>query len=121
LSWESICFASTPPRSKGSTLSLLFSLLSITWGICFSLKANPKRPNRSRFGTVLAQLDLRSPGVNPLVRQFYWHTGTPVQALKPDSALPPDNRSRHQSSEREASRANFPEQTSGPAFLPVCP
>ena len=22
---------------------------------------------------------LRSPGVNPLVRQFYWHTGTSVE------------------------------------------
>ena len=46
-------------RSKASFASSPFSRFSTTWGICFSLKGNPRRLNRRGFVTVLPRCTSR--------------------------------------------------------------
>src|SRR5438309_1978110 len=44
--------------SRHSIVYIWFPIFPTTWGICFSLKRNPSRVNRSSFGTVMSQLGL---------------------------------------------------------------
>jgi hypothetical protein len=75
---QRVCFGRGPTDSNSSIPYFGFSVFSVIWGICFSLKANPNGMETSDSGTVLAQgtrLLCKARG-EPLVRQFYWHTGT---------------------------------------------
>jgi hypothetical protein len=56
--------------SKPSICSFGFSMFPTTWGICFSLKAYPNRAKALGSSPVLAQVDLRTGKVKPLVTQF---------------------------------------------------
>jgi hypothetical protein len=44
-----------PSHSNLSILCFELTTFSTTWGICFSLEANPNRYNPALFGTFLAQ------------------------------------------------------------------
>jgi hypothetical protein len=73
------CLGRLPTDSNGSIQHFVFSVFSLTWGTCFSLKANPNTYKRRDSGTVLAQLEqTRSQfiGANRVVRATH-------------SALPP--------------------------------
>ncbi len=52
---QSVCLLSADPGSKGSIRYFRFSMFSIIWGICFSLKANLNALKTSDSGTVMAQ------------------------------------------------------------------
>jgi len=49
------CLGRGPTDSNSSILYFDFSVFSVIWGICFSLKANPNGMKTSDSGTVLAQ------------------------------------------------------------------
>jgi hypothetical protein len=95
MTYEHACLGRGPTDNNNSIPCFGFSVFSVIWGICFSLKANPNGMKTSDSGTVLAQGTrlLLQQWVNPLVRQFelaHWHT---IHSLRPDTALSSDNRS----------------------------
>jgi hypothetical protein len=51
---ESACLGRGPTDSNSSIPYFGFSVFSVIWGICFSLKANPNGMKTSDSGTVLA-------------------------------------------------------------------
>jgi hypothetical protein len=64
------CLGRALSDSNSSINYFDFSVFSVIWGICFSLKANPNGMKRSDTGTLLAQgtrLLCEVPLVNPLV------------------------------------------------------
>ena len=64
---ERTCLGRGPTDSNNSVHSSGFSVFSVIWGICFSLKASPNGMKTSDSGTVLAQ----GTGVNPSVETFW--------------------------------------------------
>jgi hypothetical protein len=61
-----------PSRSNLSILCFELATFTTTWGICFSLEANPNRHNPALFGTFLAQ---RLRGEHLLEEQRHSHCG----------------------------------------------
>ena len=54
--------------SNSSITYFDFSVFSVIWGVCFSLKANPNGMKTSDNGTLLAQGTSLLPGLNPTVK-----------------------------------------------------
>jgi hypothetical protein len=55
MTYERACLGRGPTDSNSSIIYFDFSVFSVIWGICFSLKANPNGMKTSDSGTVLAQ------------------------------------------------------------------
>ena len=74
----SVCLGRGPTDSNSSILYFDFSVFSVIWGICFSLKANPNGMKTSDSGTLLAQgtrllLQQRRPCGHLLAAQDWFH------------------------------------------------
>ena len=78
MTYEHACLGRGPTDSNSSIPYFDFSVFSVIWGICFSLKANPNGMKTSDSGTVLAQgtrllLQQRRPCGHLLAAQDWFH------------------------------------------------
>jgi hypothetical protein len=55
MTYEHACLGRGPTDNNNSIPCFGFSVFSVIWGICFSLKANPNGMKTSDSGTLLAQ------------------------------------------------------------------
>ena len=82
------CLGRGPTDSNSSIPYFDFSVFSVSWGICFSLKANPNDMKRSDSGTVLAQgtrllrADASEAGALPCGFWHSWHTWHSITRLE---------------------------------------